>query len=111
MRGAPAEHRDPDNLSPLWRVGAIVNKRLLQIAETEGFDWTAHLAAFPHEVLFLRGDLNEAATLEHQQELAASYPNAKIETIENVGHHMIWERTEDYLVHARAYLREIGAAQ
>lgn len=109
LHGAPAEHRDPDNLAPFWRVGAVVNARLLSLTE-DGFDWTTNLDAFPHKVLFLRGDLNEAATLEHQQELAASYPDAEIQTITNVGHHLIWERTDDYLTHARAYLREIGVA-
>jgi proline iminopeptidase len=107
MRGAPSEHRDPNNLSPLWRYGAVVSARLLAIGRA-GFDWTSHLDAFQHEVLFLRGDLNTAATLEQQQEVAGSYPHARIETITNVGHHMIWERTDDYLTHARAYLREIG---
>ena len=107
MRGAPAERRDPDNPEPFWRPGAVVNARLLALAE-QGFDWTTHLDEFPHKVLFLRGDLNEAATLEHQQELAAAYPNSEIETIENVGHHVIWERTDEYLTHVRAYLREIG---
>jgi len=107
MRGAPAEHRDPDNLAPFWRGGAIVNKKLLADAKT-GFDWTTHLDAFPHKVLFLRGDLNEAATLEHQLELMAAYPNAEMATIAGVGHHMIWERTDAYLTHVRAYLREIG---
>ena len=110
MRGTPAEHLDPDNPSPIWRSGAIVNAKMLSIAE-DGFDWTTNLAAFTRKVLFLRGDLNEAATLEHQQELAAGYPNAEIETIANVGHEMIWERPEEYLEHARVYLREIGADQ
>jgi proline iminopeptidase len=110
MHGAPAEHRDPKNPMPFWRTGAVVNKRMLSIAE-DGFDWTTNLAAFPKKVLFLRGDLNEAATLEHQQELMSAYPNAEMKTITNVGHEMIWERTADYLIHARAYLREIGAAQ
>jgi proline iminopeptidase len=107
MRGAPSEHRDPNNLPPMWRYGAVVNARLLAIAK-DGFDWTTNLAAFPNKVLFLRGDLNEAATGEQQRELAASYPDAEIETITNVGHEMIWERTDDYLTYARAYLREIG---
>lgn len=110
MRGAPSEHRDPNNPPPLWRAGAAVNARMLEIGK-RGFDWTTNLAAFQKPVLFLRGDLNTAVTLEHQQELASAYPNAEIETIENVGHEVIWERTDDYLTHARAYLREIGALQ
>jgi proline iminopeptidase len=111
MLGVPSEHVDPKNPGPRWRVGAAVNARLLHIAETEGFDWTTHLSAFTHKVLFLRGDLNEAATLEQQQELAASYPDAAIETIVGVGHQMIWERTDEYLAHTRAYLREIGVGR
>jgi proline iminopeptidase len=107
LQGPPSERRDPDNPAPFWRSGAVAGDRLLQGAEG-GFDWTTNLDAFPHKVLFLRGDLNTAATLEHQQELASAYPNAEIETIENVGHAVIWERTDDYLTHARAYLREIG---
>jgi proline iminopeptidase len=107
LRGAPSEHNDPDNPAPLWRSGAVANRRLLELAKTD-FDWTTNLDAFPHRVLFLRGDLNSAATLAHQQELAASYPDAVIETVPDVGHHLIWERTDEYLTHARAYLREIG---
>jgi proline iminopeptidase len=110
LQGAPAEHRDPDNRAPFWRVGSVVNRRLLKVAK-QGFDWTTNLAAFPHKVLFLRGDLNSAATLQHQQELAASYPSSEIATITGVGHHMIWERTEEYLTHVRAYLAEIGGVR
>jgi pimeloyl-ACP methyl ester carboxylesterase len=83
---------------------------MLEIGK-QGFDWTTNLAAFPKKVLFMRGDLNTAATLEHQQELASAYPNATIETVTGVGHEVIWERSDDYLTHARAYLREIGALQ
>jgi proline iminopeptidase len=107
IKGIPSEHMDPKKPTPRWRVGAAVNQRLLQIAQ-KGFDWTTNLSAFTHPVLFLRGDLNEACTLESQQELASSYPHATIETIENVGHEMIFERPDDYLTHTRAYLRAIG---
>jgi proline iminopeptidase len=107
MHGAPSEHRDPNNPEPMWRYGAAANKRLFAFAK-QGFDWTTNLSAYPNKVLFLRGDLNSAATLEQQQELASAYPNATIETIENAGHKIVWERTAEYLTHTRAYLREIG---
>jgi hypothetical protein len=32
---------------------------------------------------------------------------AYIVTIPNVGHEMIWERPEEYLMHTRAYFQEI----
>lgn len=108
MRGAPSEQGDPENPRPFWRVGAVVSTALLDLVDEQGFDWTTHLRAFDHKVLFLRGDRNTVATLEHQQRLAASYPNAEIVTIADAGHEMIWERPDQYLVHARDYLRTIG---
>jgi len=104
--GLPAEHVDPT--APEWRFGAVVADRMLEIADEDGFDWTTHFSAFPHPVLFLRSALNEAMPIEHQQELAASYPDAEIITIPGVGHEMIWERPGDYLRHTRAYLQRIG---
>lgn len=104
------EHNDPRNPSPAWRAGAVVNRRLMDLADRYGFDWTTDLADYDRPVLFLRGELNEAMPLAHQQELAASYPNATILTIPDVGHEMIWERPVEYLAHVRAYLEQIGFA-
>lgn len=108
MRGAPSEHKDQNNLSPLWRIGSVVSSALIGLAEKEGMDWTTNLKQFGHKVLFLRGDRNTALTLVHQQELAASYASADIVTIPNVGHEMIWERPAEYLAHTRDYFRAIG---
>jgi proline iminopeptidase len=108
--GAPSEHHDPANPSPSWRVGAVVASALPKLGLAQGFDWTTNLPAFPHKVLFLRGDLNTAATLEHQQELASSYSHAEIVTMTNVGHKMIWENPDQYLAHVRDYFRDIGFA-
>jgi proline iminopeptidase len=108
IRGMPAEHRDPANLSPLWRSGAVVRKSLMDLGERDGFDWTTHLAAFEPPVLFLRGDLNTAAPLDYQQELAAAYPHASIVTIAGVGHQMIWERSAEYLADVRTYLGSLA---
>ena len=106
--GFPAEHHDPDNPSPQFRMGAIAQKRLLAIAERDGFDWTTNLGGFTKKVLFLRGSLNEAMPLSHQMELASSYPDAEVVTIEGVGHDMIWERTDEYLNYVRQYFAAIG---
>jgi proline iminopeptidase len=107
-RGVPSEMHDPANPTPYWRYGAVVNEALLKVAYDTHFDWTTNLGAFHRHVLFLRGDLNTAATLEQQQTLAASYPDATIETITGVGHEMQYERADEYLAHVRAYLAAIG---
>ena len=102
--GLPAEHSDPDNPSPAWRAGAVVNRKLVSIVEDHGFDWTTNLGEFTAPVLFLRGELNEANPLSQQEEMASSYADATIVTIDDVGHEMIWEKPADYLGHARDYL-------
>lgn len=104
LHGAPSE-KDHE-LQPFWRSGAVVNAKLLSLG-MKGFDWTTHLDEFTSKVLFLRGELNTAATLEQQKELAASYPNAEVITIRGVGHNLIWERPDDYLKHTRNYFNEI----
>ena len=108
VRGLPAVHIDPDNPAPMWRVGAVVRDALLALADGQGFDWTTDLDAFEPLVLFLRGELNEAMPLAHQQALASSYPMADIVTIPDVGHEMVWERPQEYLGHVRDYLGDIG---
>lgn len=108
MRGAPSEQRDPKNPIPQWRSGAVVGAALMKLAKHQPFDWTTRLKSFAPTVLFLRGSLNTAATLEHQQELAANYAHSEIVTIPNVGHEAIWERPDEYLAHTRAYFAAIG---
>ena len=106
--GIPAEHADPADPAPRWRLGAVAGQAVARLGLEQGFDWTTDLDQFEPKVLFLRGELNEAMPLHHQQELASSYPSAQIITIPDVGHEMIWERPEAYLEHTRAYLDEIG---
>lgn len=106
--GTPSEHVDPDNPAPKWRSGAVVKEAMHALAEEEDFDWTTNLDAYDRPVLFLRGDLNETMTLEHQTRAAAYYPNGYVVTMSDVGHEMIWERPAEYLEHTRAYFREIG---
>jgi pimeloyl-ACP methyl ester carboxylesterase len=113
----PKEHNDPANPVPFWRKGAVVNARLLQLGQDQGFDWTTHLGEFPHKVLFLRGELNETMPLWHQQELASHYASSEVITVLGAGHEAIWERQSEFLAHIRAYLADaapklaVGGAQ
>lgn len=105
--GTPAEHLDHENPLPVWRAGAVANAKLLDLVD-DGFDWTTDLEAYDRPVLFLRGELNEAMPLEHQQELASSYRDADIVTIPGVGHEVVWERPTEFLAHTRVYLDATG---
>lgn len=108
LRGAPSEHRDPKNLPPMWRYGAVVSAKMLSLAKDPGIDFTTHLKSYAHTVLFLRGDLNEATPLSQQQELASSYADAEIVTIPGAPHEMIWDAPDAYLAHTRTYFQSIG---
>jgi proline iminopeptidase len=110
LAGAPREHNDPKDPAPFWRLGAVVNGRLLELGLDEGFDWTTHLGEFPHKVLFLRGELNENMPLAHQQELASHYASSEVITVLGAGHEAIWEKQDEFLAHIRTYLAEIGVA-
>ncbi len=105
--GTPAEHLDPNNPAPEWRFGAVVQATLLDLGERRQFDWTENLGEFQPPVLFLRGELNEAMPLKHQQRLASNFPQASVVTIEDVGHEMVWERPEAYLAETRAFLASL----
>jgi pimeloyl-ACP methyl ester carboxylesterase len=86
----------------------VAQRALFALADKQPFDWTTNLGSFDPTVLFLRGSLNEVANLEHQQELASSYPHHEMVTMEGVGHAMSWERPVEYLEHVRAYFERIG---
>ncbi len=110
LANLPKEHNDPDHPAPFWRYGAVANAKVVGLGLEEGFDWTTRLAAFPHKVLFLRGELNENMPLEHQQELASHYGSSEVITVAGAGHEAIWEKQPEFLAHIRAYLTEIGVA-
>jgi pimeloyl-ACP methyl ester carboxylesterase len=110
LRGVPAEHKDQAHLAPIWRLGAVVQASLFRLAEDSGFDWTTHLKAFPHKVLFLRSELDTATTLESQRHMAGYYADAEVVTLPGVGHEMIHEGPAQYLAHTRTYFQAIGFA-
>jgi len=103
----PREHNDPNNPAPAWRAGAVARSALMSLALDEGFDWTRGLDEFPHEVLFLRGELNENMPLSHQEELASHYAASRIITVEGAGHEAIWEKQDEFLMHIRDYLDQL----
>lgn len=104
LAGSPEEGNDPDNPEPAWRGGAVVNTALLDLGLSDGFDWTTNLGAYPHPVLFLRGERNQNMPLAHQQELASHYAQSSIITVPDTGHAAMWERSDECLVHIRTYL-------
>jgi proline iminopeptidase len=110
LPGVPAEHHDPSNPVPMWRFGAVVNKTLLHLAERDGFDFTTRLKSYGHKVLFLRSELDTAATLESQMQMAGAFADAEVVTIVGAGHEMIHDKPAEYLARTRDYFQAIGFA-
>ncbi len=108
LADAPREHNDPNDPEPFWRKGAVVYSRIPKLGLDQGFDFTTNLGAFPHKVLFLRGELNENLPLSQQQELASHYPSSEVITVPGAGHEVLWQRQAESLAHIRSYLAEIG---
>jgi len=89
----PHQKDSESNPAPSWRWGGIVSIYLPQ--DQKEFDWTTNLDQFENEVLFLNSELNTVQTLEHQQGLAAHYPNSSIITLDNVGHDLLYQRFDE----------------
>jgi proline iminopeptidase len=74
---------------PFWRAGAVVNKALFDIGESDEPDWTTNLQSFTTKVLFAYSEHNRAYSLAHAQRVSSAYPNVQLEKIKGAGHDFI----------------------
>lgn len=81
--GNPAEY-------PFWRNGAVSGEALIDNAEHNGFDFTKNLHKYTTEVLFLYSENNRAYGRTWAEQVAAPYPDADIQMVENCGHEMFY---------------------
>lgn len=78
-----------ETLLPFWRAGAVVNKALFDIGETEEPDWTTNLHLYSTKVLFAYSERNRAYGLAHAQKVSSAYPSVQLEKINGAGHDFI----------------------
>lgn len=72
--------------TPFWRKGAAANAGLLEIGETDGFNFTQNLGNFTSSVLFLYSELNTAYGLAHAQRVSSAYPKVQLAEVKGTGH-------------------------
>lgn len=96
---AEAEESPTGDKGPaiFWRLGAVVQNALFEVADKEGFDWTTNLHQYETKVLFVYSERNKAYGLDHAQNVSAPYPNVELFQVEDSGHDMIsyppgWEK-------------------
>ncbi|MBN2378425.1 alpha/beta hydrolase [candidate division WOR-3 bacterium] len=105
---SPNYHFSETDPAPKWRLGAVCQAAMIASGTNEEgeYDWdfTTGLDEFTDTVLFIRSGLNEVHTESYFQMQMADYPNARMETIENVGHDMEWVKADEYIQAVREYL-------
>ena len=91
---------DPE---PFFRAGGVAARCLP--ASAGDFDWTTHLSAYRREVLFVHGDQNALIRREHQEQLAAHYPKARLVGLTGAGHDLQWVKAPEIRALARDHFR------
>ena len=76
--------------SPFWRNGAAVVKKLFEIAEDEGFDFSSNLRQFNTKVLFLYSENNRAYGESFARQEASAFSNVQLSRVDGTGHEMIY---------------------
>lgn len=87
---APGNEEGIEGPSPFWRNGVAVLKKLSEIVDEEGFDFTPNLHLFTTKVLFLWGENNRTYGESFARKEAAYFPNKQISKISGTGHEMVW---------------------
>jgi len=111
----PRFHIQKDPAAPIWRLGALANRCI----EDEGmdndgnaiFDFTANLAAFDTEVLFLASGLNEIIGRDFQARQRAVYPSATLEIVEGCGHDFHWVKPAETVSRIRNYIDRLNSRE
>jgi proline iminopeptidase len=106
--GQPHAHLSTVDPQPSWRLGAAVNRYLMEDGQDRNgryiFDFTSNLSAFRTPVLFIAGSLSELLGESLQQEQVQHYPAASLRVIAGAGHDVAWVKAAETLTHIRTYL-------
>jgi proline iminopeptidase len=74
---------------PFWRGGAVCNKSLFEIGDSEKPDWTTNLHLYTTKILFLYSENNRAYGPEWAQKVSSAYPNVQLFEVKGAGHDML----------------------
>lgn len=105
---APGNDEGIEGPSPVWRYGAVTLKSLSDIAEKDGYDFTANLGQFEYPVLFLYGENNKAYGRSFAEKEAAYFPHTYIAQVNDTGHEMIYFEWDQVYPLVLSYLNSIN---
>jgi len=98
---APGNAEGVEGPSPFWRNGAAMLKKLMEIAEKDGFDFTTNLHRFTTKVLFLYSENNTTYGETFARKEAAYFPNAQVSKVAGTGHEMFyfkWDNVKSWVL-------------
>ena len=97
-----------EGTAPYWRSGAVAYSGSHKYASDHGFDFTTNLNNYNKPVLFIYSELNEAFGKEWAEEVAAPFPNKKIQIVNGAGHEMVYWGWDDMYPKVLNYLNELN---
>jgi proline iminopeptidase len=100
------EGNDRAHPAPFWRYGGAVSYWLPKQVGDD-FDWTTRLAEVTYPVLWFHSTKNRVTYPEQQRALARHYPMVEQHLIENVGHDLLYQRTEELRPIVEDYLGRV----
>ncbi|MDH5219262.1 MAG: alpha/beta hydrolase [Gammaproteobacteria bacterium] len=97
---APRYHYNDEDPTRMWRVGAVVNQRFIEIGTNDkgdfDWDWTQNLGKYTNTVHFIRSARNEIHTADYVETQRGDYPQTTLLTIDDVGHDGPWTKSAEY---------------
>jgi proline iminopeptidase len=93
--------------SPVWRKGAALFKRFMELGKEEGFDFTGNLQQYTTKVLFLYSENNKGYGQTFANEVASAYVNVQVSEIKGTGHEMIWFKWDNVNALVLPYLNSL----
>ncbi len=92
---------------PFWRSGAVSFNAMLEVGETQGLDFTTHLADFSTRVLFTYSELNTAYGQAWAETVGSVFPHIEYHEIEGTGHEILYFGWDAFYAIALTYLNEM----
>lgn len=106
--GMSAYHYNEDNPYPIGRRGFVALHAIQDSGLDENgnlvFNFAENVDQYTNEVLFIRSGWNDIYTPEYISNEMTFYPNARMMTIEDVGHDMDWIKWEEYCAAVRDFI-------
>jgi proline iminopeptidase len=89
LMGGSDDNVGNEELLPIWRMGAVINRALIELGNKEKPNWTTNLHQYTTKILFVYSERNEAYGYDHAVKVSSVYPNVQLFKTNGAGHDML----------------------